>query len=491
MLKYREKVPPSFQTITATLLLCLAGCIFFLHYRAALDGWFFREDSRYFSNGLFSVYDLWRAFTTPQNGMGHYRPITKLIWGVPEWLGINDAGFYHGFLIATLGLASLFLMRLSYLLFGHTLLAILAGSLFALMPVNARPIYWICAGQDTTAALFTLSAFVFRIEQWRQPGRERVFRWLCLASLILALTSREVAFAASPLLFLVDFHFKKLRRSGDVLLIYFSFCVFVFLLKPPFQRAGVRIDPSLIFSLNTLSNLWEYSLSTPWTLGDSRSNYTIYAKVASGALLLCALLAPFFHRGLLFSSLLLAAGVAPFLLINAFSIEYVFLFGAGMALLFTGVPALWLRGRGAISQAAVALASVGLILSYYSYLEDSRYIFLNNYVRRSLEVKGFISELDRVAQTLPPFRPVRINDYGSYRKSEARDSHHFIPPALDALIPNRVFLISPEVAASGEGTGLRNPSESLWSGRDATVAPAVSVVYKDGEFVREKGASLD
>lgn len=456
-----EALEPRRRERTLALLLGLAGAVFFaLQYRPALRGWFYREDARYFSNGLFSLYDVLAAFLTSQNSMGHYRPITKLIWGVPEWLGYADAHLYHAFLALSLAAAAVLLMRLSFLLFGNALLAVLAGILWALMPVNARPLYWICAGQDTTAALFVIAALVFRLEQWNRPDQARLFRVLCLTSVFFALSSREAGFAGTLLLFLVDWRYGKLRKSGDVAALWLPFFVFVYVLSPPFARAHVKLDPWHLFSIEALQESWAYAQATFWVLGDAiQLEYPPLASVLTVLVIAAGLVAPFFDWSFLLATLLALSGMVPYILIQHYSVEYFFLFGAGAALIVTGVPAILFRRGLARLRGQLLAVVIGFtaIDGYYWYLEGSRRIYENNYAYRSLLLKGLFDELATFSRGLPEFTLVQITDLGPYFDSEARDSHHFIPPGLDHLVSNRTFLISPNVLRNGEGTEQRDP----------------------------------
>jgi len=474
--------------LISSLLFLASAAVFWLNYSYALHGWFYREDSRYFSNGLFSPYDIFCAFLAPHNNMGHYRPITKLIWGIPRWLGPLDAGIYHLISFSLLAAAAIMLMRLSYLLFRNPPLAVLAGILWALMPTNAKPVYWICACQDPAAALFVFSACVFRLEQWMRPESAPVFRRLCLLSVILALFCREAAYSTIPLLLVIDWRYGQLRKSWDVARIWIVFVLWVFVLNPPFDRARVGVKPSLLFSFSLPEELWNYARSAFWTFGDADLIIYPWWAIAVTALAITgALVAPFFCWQFLFTSLFALAGIAPFLLIHAFSVEYAFLFGAGISLLLTGIPAALLRQKLLGIPAQLALLTIGLTLigGYYQYLGENREIFASNYTDRSLLLKNFLSELNRFTHGLPAYQRIELVDIGPYRNSEARDSNHFIPVGLDELIPDRVILIAPAVLNSGEGTNWRDPHSRLWqTARDFLPKP-VQIHYTD------KGFSLD
>ena len=482
-----------FESLLALTLFAFGVWAFLANYRPPLVGYFMREDSRYFANGLFSFYDLWWDFTTPYNTMGHYRPITKLIWGVPEWLGFQGPLVYYVAGQLCLALATLFLMRLFYLLFGNVILAVLCGVLFSLMPVNAKPLYWISAGQDSTALLFVLAAIVLRWEQWRQPSRSQIFRWLALVSLFFAVTSREAGFVAGPMMLLVDYRFApgrlaaKARATLDISLIFGTGFTFVYILNPPFHLAKPGLSKEHILSFAPFENLWAYALTTPWALGDAGSvDYPLFAKVASGIALALVVVGPLLHRSLFFAAVLAAGGVGPFLLIDGFGMEYVYLYGAGISLLVIGSVALLLKNRQRWWwQTALWAMGLALVGGYYLYLAPCRDSFRDNYTDRSLLMRDFLGELKAYVATLPAHRVIVLNDLGPYTESRARDTHHFIPSSMPQLIPERVILFPPEAMKTGEGSGLLEPEANLWKRDYAKLPKPISIRYTDKGFVRD------
>ena len=444
-----------------TVLLLISGLTAAsIHYRYAFSTWFLREDSRHFSNGLLSATDLLSAFLTPQNSMGYYRPITKIFWALPEWLNLNTPEFYHGIAFVMLITAALFLMRLSFLLYRDALIAVLVGSLYILMPANAKPVYWISAIQNITAGLFVFAALTFRIEQWLKPQAEKKYQLLCLISAFFALSSREVAFGGVAVLLLVDLKYKKIRRSWDILLLLSIAFYYVFLMNPPFERVGVRVSLGQFFDGTAWKDLWDYSLSTFWSLGDYKYyKYPLVGKIVSATLLAAALIGPLFMRSLLLPSVLAAVGIIPFLLIRVFSLEYVFLFGAGMALLATGALAPVFKKT---PRFIVFILFLTIVFGYYQFLGEARTHFGNGYMRSSAHMRSFIEELHQYSRDLPPYRAIEITDFGPYRESEAHSSHHFMALGLRKLIPDRIFLFRPEIIGTEEGTGISNPNAPVW-----------------------------
>lgn len=485
MTGFWKKIDERLGVPLAILLTGFAAGLFLHHYAGALDAWFMREDSRFFSVGLFSFYDLWNVFTTPVNSMGQYRPITKLLWGLPQWLfGTFDPRHFHAVSLALLGLTGISLARLHFHLFRSVPYAVLAGVLFVLMPVNAKPMYWISAWHNTAAALFSLAALTFRYEQWRSPRRKTLYRALCLLALFLALASREVAFGVAVLLFVIDYGEGKLRRSGDVALLLGAMFYFVFLFDPPFDRASVKPDFARIFAPHELASmLWEYARSTFWTYGDHiQSSYALVPTVLSACGLGLIALGPFVHRTLFLPALLAAAGIAPFLLLKNVTVEYPALFAAGVALLFTGFLSRVEEKAGARANVPACLIAAGLAFAYHQYMQPSRQFYVGTYVGRSVMLRNFVEELRAYGEKQAPFRRIHIVDFGPYQKSEAQESHHFLYPGLHEVIPTRVFLFSREALGINDGTGSSNPAHGLWLRTYQHLDPAVEARYTERGF---------
>jgi hypothetical protein len=105
-------------------------------------------------------------------------------------------------------------------------------------------------------------------------------------------------------------------------------------------------------------------------------------------------------------------------------------------------------------------------------------------VDHSRRVEKLIADLRAFSRGLPAFEPIVITSLGPYRGSDARDTHHFIAPGLNELLPDRVVLLAPETLGIAEGTSWRNPGHPLWRYvyRDA---PVVKIHYTGRGFERD------
>ena len=128
---------------------------------------------------------------------------------------------------------------------------------------------------------------------------------------------------------------------------------------------------------------------------------------------------------------------------------------------------------------------MGALSFYYFYLEGSRHVYKNNYMERSLLLKSFMDGLREYSLTLPPYKAIRLVDLGTYKESEARDSHHFIPSGLDTLAPERVFQIAATVLNSGEGTQMRDPKSPLWIHAYPNISEPIFIRYTAKGFQHE------
>lgn len=470
---------PELPAALAGALLLLAAAAFTWQFLPAFGGWFYREDSRFFANGLFSFYDLWSAFATPANSMGQYRPVTKLLWGLPQWLGVFSPWTCHAITFSLLAGAALLITRLHYLLFGDKILAVFAGFLFAVLPVNAKALYWISAWHNTAAAFFVLATLCLRFQQWRDPIRETLWRRLGWLTFILAIASREVAFAFVPVLLFVDWQHGKLSRSRDLLLITGFFLVFIFVIEPPFERAHVRPDLSQLFRpLVMVPKLWDYVRSSTWSLGDNLEWTSHPFRLAMSGLLLLLASAGLFRRELRLSALIAWAGVGPYLILDGFSAEYPALMGAGLVLLFCGMLSFPFRRRPITAFLAVLLLGSGYLL----YLQDSRKFYSESYAGRSLLLQEFIGRLGAFSVNLPPYRRIYITDFGAYRDGEANETHHFLHPGLDLVLPGHVYLFTNDSLGINDGVGIKNPLHKIWPVFFPGVDPPVRIRYNGEKF---------
>jgi hypothetical protein len=470
--------------VIAALVAGLAGAwLAVLTIRPSFASWFIREDSRFFASGLFSVYDLWRAFATPMNSMGQYRPVTRLLWGIPAWLGGFDIFWYHALTAAILVATGALLARLVYLFFGSAFAAVWGGALFAVLPVNEKPLYWISAWHNSAVALFCMGAFVFRVEERRRSRGDWRLKALCLLSFFLALASREVAFGALAVLLVIDrLETGSFWRSWDVLALAAAVFVFVFVLENPLRTAGVKLGPgAFLHPVEMLSLFWDYVYNVFWAVSDNvvADKEGWKAALAAAALAL-ALGGPFFRRPFAIGTLLVVLGAAPFLLLREHTVEYCSVMALGLAFTLAGAVACLARATPSAAWPVIALLCSALSFAVYEGALDSRGFYRSDFVGPSGALRDFVRQLGEFARTQPPYRPILLEKVEMGR--ELPVTIHFLHPGIDELIPGRVFLYTHETLGINDGTGASDPREASWRTFLKRTAPPLRAEYVNGAF---------
>lgn len=477
------KVNRGRSALLAAALGAFAAWLFYRHASPALGAWFYREDSRFFANGIFSVYDLWTTFSTPVNSMQQYRPVTKLYWGLPHWLGAFDPVTYHWVTLALVGLTGATLARLAFLFCGNVPVAMLAGGLYVLLPVHVKPLYWASAVHNTAVAFFVCAAIALRIEWWRGGGGPAL-RVAGLLACYLAIASREVAFCLAPILLWIDYSERRtMRRSWDFALLTCFFLWYLFLLKPPFDGGGgVQVHLSRLAAPAELASiLWNYAEDAFWLAHEAGAGDTspLWKSVICALALLSSLALPFFRRSFFTVTLLTWLGIAPFLLVNT-NPEYASVMALGSVLALT-LPAALLLSRAGRLGLPIGVALVLAVLPAYSQvLWPLRELHQLLYVERSQELRRFVEKLGAFSAGLPPYRLVHIHDFGPYVKGVTEESHHFLDPGLAHLLPARRFLFTGEELGGEAGIGGLAPDAPLLKGQFPGLAKPVRIRY-DGE----------
>lgn len=403
------------------------------HSRFVFGGWYLREDARFFSVGAFSLHDLLAAFTAPMNSMGQYRPVTRLLWALPSWLGLPLPVSYHVLSVLLVAGGGFFLAWFCRLWFGRPVLAAFIGAFYVLLPVHAKALYWISAWHNSALVLFFFAAMVFRV-----LGR----RWLCLCSLFLALASREAAFALVPVLFYIDrVEGRPWARSLDFSVLAAFLGAWLFMLNSPFAAAGVQPgagDPDF------LTRLARYAEAAFFTTND----LFVHGSGWRGAVVL-ALLAPgifFFrqHPRQLAGALVAAFGIAPFLFVLP-QVEYAALFAAGVMVSLCGLASQEARKVSLPPLVASSLRYVAAAVLFFAAASQAplRDHFRTEYVGASLEAKRLVGEVEAFAKSQPPWRLLVLEGFGPHREGPAKMSLHLLSEGLDELLPAHAFAITP------------------------------------------------
>lgn len=177
----------------AALLLLLAA---FVAFQPMLGGWFWRDDLPLLAVVRMLDNPFWLLVSDHMLGMPYYRPVGLIFWWLSAAL-FGDAALAH--YLINLGLhagVALLLWRLIVRVTGRLWLGFGAALLFAVHPLTISTSVWLSDRFDLLAALFGLqclcTAWAYRLH-----GERRALV-MTLVWLLLALGSKEVAFALVP-----------------------------------------------------------------------------------------------------------------------------------------------------------------------------------------------------------------------------------------------------------------------------------------------------
>src|SRR5215475_1807143 len=139
-------------------------------------------------------------------GRNEYRPLTALSYAMDRALwDSNPEGYHLTNLVLHASVAGLLLLFLESLT-GDFPLALVAGCLFAIHPINAyQRVPWISARDGNTCAVFLLGA-LWLFVLWRRHNRRTLYA-MAVAQAACALLSYEGAVIVPALVFLLQFLF--------------------------------------------------------------------------------------------------------------------------------------------------------------------------------------------------------------------------------------------------------------------------------------------
>ena len=150
------------------------------------------------------------VFHLPQHSASYYRPLLTLSFMFDSLISNTSAWFYHvsNILIHMLSVSSLFILlkKLNYsqkLVTGATLL-------FAIHPVLTQAVAWIPGRNDSLAALFVFTTFIFLITYLKEAKTRDL--WYYLLFTTLALFTKETALIMGPIFYAYIFLFEPKKR---------------------------------------------------------------------------------------------------------------------------------------------------------------------------------------------------------------------------------------------------------------------------------------
>jgi len=457
-------------------------------YFPAFDSWYLREDSRFFSVAPFSLYDLYDAFATPFNSMGQYRPITKVLWSLPVWLGLPIPFTYHMLSFGLLIVAGLALARIQYKLYPSVAVSGLTFCIYILLPIHQKIMYWISAWHNIAAATFFFLCLALRFDLPKDGGSRFFLRGLSLFFLFLGFASREIVFVVVPIIVAVDYFYgeKKIKMSLDVISLSLFFFVYLFIIASPFQVAGVRLAGESVFSIKWIFETVDQVITnTFWSEGDAFHTVSsltrraiAYAVFTGGFIGLC------FRPNFLLPMAMVVLGVSPFIVIGNLNLEYLVIFGGGLVLMGASLIALVCEKLSREWRVLFQFALALLPFIYVHQLEPTRSLYAGYYRVESHLVRDFVQKFSNFSDRSESDRFIEIVDFGEYVKSPASMSHHFLILGLDHLVPKHFSLFSNEALEINDGTALKDlqDAHAFWRHITPLVFPPIKVRYRDNKI---------
>jgi Flp pilus assembly protein TadD/uncharacterized membrane protein len=144
----------------------------------------------------------------------YYRPLMHLYhYGIYQWFGARP-GAFHLFCLLLHAAASLLVMRVVRRVSGNQATGVVAGLLFAVLPVHTEVTAWIACSPELLCGVFSLLAFVFylRASEAAGPGRALLASGTAVL-LLLAQLSKEVAVMLPAV---IAAHELLVRRRGPL-----------------------------------------------------------------------------------------------------------------------------------------------------------------------------------------------------------------------------------------------------------------------------------
>lgn len=137
------------------------------------------------------------------SGSNYYRPIQYLTYGIIYHLVGSKPWGYHLYKMLLHLAVCLLLFHLARLAIKNDSVALMAGLIFAVHPINTEAVSWISGITDVTCAFFLLLACIFHLrdlkkQNWVNPVLIALFYFL-------ALLSKETAIVLIPLLLFILF----------------------------------------------------------------------------------------------------------------------------------------------------------------------------------------------------------------------------------------------------------------------------------------------
>lgn len=221
--KHPENIQPKPQNPTTEKInlspLKWILCLVFVVYLPTLffDFTYFDDNTLILDNILFlrdlgNIINVFQidVFHLPQHSASYYRPLLTLSFMFDSFISNTSAWFYHvsNVLIHILSVSALFVLlhKLRY----HKNIVIGSTLLFAVHPILTQAVAWIPGRNDSLAALFVFTTFIFLINYLKDNKSRDLFYYVFFT--LCALFTKETAIIMGPILYAYIFLFEPSKR---------------------------------------------------------------------------------------------------------------------------------------------------------------------------------------------------------------------------------------------------------------------------------------
>ncbi len=303
----------------------------------------------------------------------------------PFWRPLVDTYFYAGWRVFGLEPAGWHVMNvllhsanatlatvLTWKLTRSRATAIIAGALFVVLPTYEIAVSWISSATELYATLFYLLTLVLYHQSMRAKVWQSWFYWTSLATMLLALLSKESAVTLPAMVALLDWSERRdssadsvtetIRDTAPFLALAAAYIAFIYVEQYVQQSTSGRYE----FGAHGFENLWEY---LKW----------IALPISNGALPAAPALRPFFgsllllfglfvfavrNRGMMFAFVWMIIALTPYVFFPGTSQRYTYLAAVPLSILvaiaFTTIGAIVASRLGKIPT-AVAMMTLAVV----------------------------------------------------------------------------------------------------------------------------------
>ncbi|MCO5143176.1 MAG: hypothetical protein M9962_08820 [Oligoflexia bacterium] len=453
--------------------------VWLIYHHHSLDTGFLREDARFVKVAPFSITDIFYWFWAPQNSMYQYRPVTKILWAIPSWLGITNIAFYHLITWAIIFLGAGAVFKILRDLKVHIFLALSGFFAFLFMPSHLKPLYWISAWHNSSVLTFSLWAIIARL-QWHKTNSNK-YRIASILFYFFALGSREWALLLFFPLLIIDYTEKKFlirKFSLDILFIPLLMFIHLYVLHNPSAALGAS---QLEFGLNNIFSFWKYTVAIVFPEFDADPEFQIWSLKNIWFLLTCLLFILSLKKKNLwpFLATIFVSIIFHISLTNIWFLEYAGTFAACVFILWI----YWINhflDKFKAPSFIIAITCSLLITTAAMSTHPLAKWFSIQYHIEPLYLKIFLDDLNEHQEKLPAHRTLKVTGLINTDQTFMFGSLHWLADGgIADYIPNRFIFF--DATGTWIETGFQSRKSDSFLPKEMGVSP-IEIQYTDRGF---------